>query len=144
MKGINALVPHCQVGKESTCNAGDLGSNPRSGRSPGEGNGNPLQYSCLENPIGRRAQQATVHGVARVRHDLATKPPSVTRELAFLHCSQTCEDTMRIPCATWKITRQNPNHASIMFLDFQLLEMCEKNLSVVSKLPNLLYCLMAA
>lgn len=51
---------------------------------------------------------------------------------------------MRIPCATWKITRQNPNHASIMFLDFQLLEMCEKNLSVVSKLPNLLYCLMAA
>lgn len=51
---------------------------------------------------------------------------------------------MRIPCATWKITRQNPNHASIMFLDFQLLEMCEKTLSVVSKLPNLLYCLMAA
>ena len=41
-------------GKESTCTAGDLGSIPRSGRSPGEGNGNPLQYSCLENPMDRR------------------------------------------------------------------------------------------
>ena len=48
---------------------------PGLGRSPGEGNGNPLQYSCLENPIDRRAWQATVHGVAIVRHDLATKPP---------------------------------------------------------------------
>ena len=43
-------------------------------RSPGEGNGNPLQYSCLENPMDRGAWQATVHGVARVGHDLATKP----------------------------------------------------------------------
>ena len=41
----------------------------------GEGNGNPLQYSCLENPTDRGAWQATVHGVARVRHDLVTKPP---------------------------------------------------------------------
>ena len=40
-----------------------------------QGNGNPLQYSCLENPMDRGAWQATVHGVARVRHDLATKPP---------------------------------------------------------------------
>ena len=60
------------VGKESACNAGDLGSIPGSGRSPGEGNGNPLQYSCLENPMDRRAWQATVHSVARVRHDWAT------------------------------------------------------------------------
>ncbi|KAB0338933.1 hypothetical protein FD754_024244 [Muntiacus muntjak] len=45
------------------------------GQSPGEGNGNPLQYSCLENPMARGAWQATVHGAARVRHDLATKPP---------------------------------------------------------------------
>ena len=43
--------------------------------SPGEGNGNPLQYSCLENAMVREAWQATVHGVTRVRHDLATKPP---------------------------------------------------------------------
>ena len=52
-------------GKESACNAGDLGSIPGSGRSPREGNGNPLQYSCLENPMFRGAWQATVHGVAK-------------------------------------------------------------------------------
>ena len=62
-------------GKESACSAGDLGSIPGLGRSPGEGNGNPLQYSCLENPMDRGAWWATVHGVARVGHDLATKPP---------------------------------------------------------------------
>ena len=43
--------------------------------SPGEGNGNPLQYSCLENPMDRGAWQAIVHWVVRVGHDLATKPP---------------------------------------------------------------------
>ena len=67
--------PYSSVGKESACNAGDLGSIPGLGRSPGEGNGNPLQYSCLENPMDRGAWRATVHGVARVGHDLATKPP---------------------------------------------------------------------
>ena len=48
------------------------------GRSPGEGNGNPLQYSCLENPMEGRAWQATVHGVAKVVHNLATKPPPLS------------------------------------------------------------------
>ena len=48
------------------------------GRSSGEGNGNPLQYSCLENPVDRGAWQSTVHGIARVRHDLGTKPPRST------------------------------------------------------------------
>ena len=52
-------------GKESDCNAGDLGSIPESGRSPGEGNGNPLQYSCLENFMDRGAWQATVHETAK-------------------------------------------------------------------------------
>ena len=56
-------------GKESACNAGDPGSIPRSGRSAGEGNGNPLQDSCLENPMDGGAWQATVHGVAKSRHD---------------------------------------------------------------------------
>ena len=51
--------------KESTCNAGDLGSNPGLGRSPGEGHGNPLQYSCLENPMDRGAWWAIVHGVKK-------------------------------------------------------------------------------
>ena len=53
---------------ESACKAGDLGLIPGSGRSPAEGNGNPLQYSCLENPMDAGAWQATVHGVI-VRHD---------------------------------------------------------------------------
>ena len=51
--------------KASACNSGDLGSIPGSGRSPGEGNGNPLQYSCLENPMDRGAWWATVHGAAK-------------------------------------------------------------------------------
>ena len=57
--------PATLVGKESAYNSGDLGSIPGLGRSPGEGNGNPLQYSCLENPIDRGAWWATVHGVAK-------------------------------------------------------------------------------
>ena len=51
-------------GKESACNAGDPGSIPRLGRSFGEGHGNPLQYSCLENPMDRGAWQASVPGLA--------------------------------------------------------------------------------
>ena len=51
--------------KASAYNAGDLGSIPGLGRSPGEGNGNPLQFSCLENPMDRGAWQAAVHGVAK-------------------------------------------------------------------------------
>ena len=52
-------------GKASVYNAGDRGSIPGKGRFPGEGNGNPLQYYCLENPMDRGAWQATVHGVAK-------------------------------------------------------------------------------
>ena len=51
--------------KEFAFDAGDLDSIPGSGRSPGEGNGNPLQYPCLENPMDRGAWQATVHGVTK-------------------------------------------------------------------------------
>ena len=53
--------------KASACNSGDLGSIPGSGRFPGEGNGNPLQYSCLENPMDRGTWWATVHGVVKNR-----------------------------------------------------------------------------
>ena len=52
-------------GKDSACNARDLGSIPGSGQSPGEVNGNPIQYSCLENPMDREAWRATVHRVAK-------------------------------------------------------------------------------
>ena len=55
--------------KASARNAGDLGSIPGLGRSPGEGNGNPLQYSCLENPMDRGAWWATVQGSQRVGQD---------------------------------------------------------------------------
>ena len=59
----NQLLPCGSDSKGSTCNAGDLGSNPESGRSPGEGTGNPLQHSCLGNPMDRGAWQLTVHEV---------------------------------------------------------------------------------
>ena len=58
-------------GKASAYNAGDPGSIPGSGRSPGEGNGNPLQYSCLENPLNLEAWWVTVHGVAKIRTRLS-------------------------------------------------------------------------
>ena len=64
--------------KEFACSAGDkgdVGSIPGLGRSPKEGNGNPLQYSCLENPMDRGAWWAMAHGVASIGHNLATKPP---------------------------------------------------------------------
>ena len=52
-------------GKESACNAGDPGLILESGRTPGEGKGNPFQYSCLGNPMNREAWRATVHGVSK-------------------------------------------------------------------------------
>ena len=57
--------PCSSVGKESASSAGDLGSIPRLGRSPGEQNGNPLQYPCLENLMDRGAWWAAVHGVTK-------------------------------------------------------------------------------
>ena len=58
-------LPYSSDGKESACSIGDPGSIPGSRRSPGEGNGNPLQYYCLENPTDRRTWQATVYGVTK-------------------------------------------------------------------------------
>ena len=60
--------------KASAYNVGDLGSIPGSRRSPGEGNGNPFQYSCPENPMDRGAWQVAVHGVTIFGHGLAIKP----------------------------------------------------------------------
>ena len=57
--------PRGSDGKESACNAGDPGLIPGWGRSPGEGHGNPLQYSCLENPMNKGALWATVHVVTK-------------------------------------------------------------------------------
>ena len=67
--------------KNPPAKAGDVGSVPGWGRSPGEGNGSPLQYFCVENPMERGTWQAAVHGLPRVRHDLMTKPPSLQNTL---------------------------------------------------------------
>ena len=67
--------PGSTVSKESACGTRDPCLIPGSGRYPGEGNDKLLQYSCLENPMDRGAWWATAHGVARVGHNLVTKPP---------------------------------------------------------------------
>ena len=67
------FFPGGSDGKESACNAGELSSIPGSGRALVEGNGNPLQYSCLENSIDRGAWRATVHGVTKNQTQLSDK-----------------------------------------------------------------------
>ena len=72
--------PGGSEGKASACNAGDLGSIPGSGRSPREGNGNPLKYSCLKNPTDRETWSTTAHGIAKSR----TRLSDFTFFLSFL------------------------------------------------------------
>ena len=76
-------IPGGSDGKASVYNAGDLGSIPGLGRSPGEGNGNLLQYYCLENPMDRGAWQATVHGVAKSQ----TRLTDFTFRIYFINTS---------------------------------------------------------
>ena len=71
--GCNDNFSHFTVVKNLTANAGDASSIPGSGRFPGEGNGNTLQYSCLGNPMNRGTWRATVHTVARVEYTLGTE-----------------------------------------------------------------------
>ena len=75
---VLALVGCGLVGEESACNAGDLGLIPGLGRSPEEGNGYSLTYSCLENSMDKETRQAIGHGVTRAGHSLVTKPPPPT------------------------------------------------------------------
>ena len=87
---------------ESACSAGDLGLILGSGRSPGEGNGNPLQYACLENPIDRGAWKTTVKGVTRVGHDLVTKPPPPSsKDIKVQRMAFVMEDS-------WETGRKSP------------------------------------
>ena len=73
--------------KESACSAGHPGSIPGLGRSPGERNGNPLQYSCLENYIDGGAWWATVHGLQRVGHDCVTNNNNTRVQCCQARCS---------------------------------------------------------
>ena len=79
-------LPCGSAGKESVCNAGDPGSIPVLGRSPGEGNENPLKHTSLENPMDRRAWQATVHGITKIRRWLSN---FASLSLYILHQEQT-------------------------------------------------------
>ena len=75
-------------GKESACKVGDPGSIPGLGRAPGEGNGNPLYYSCLENSMNRGAWRATVHGVTK----------SWTRLIEQLLHTHVCIEVVTLAC----------------------------------------------
>ena len=68
---VNMGFPGVSAVKNPIANAGDMDSIPSPGRSPGEGNGNPLQYSCLGNPTDRGALWATVHGVTKSQMQLS-------------------------------------------------------------------------
>ena len=77
--------PGSSDSKESTCNAGNMGSTRGLGRSPGGGHGNPLQYSCLGNPMDRGAWQATVHRLTRDGRNLVTEQPHTHRDFYWFY-----------------------------------------------------------
>ena len=89
------------MGEESAYNAGDPGSIPGSGRSSGEGNGDPLQYFCLDNPMDRRTWQATIHEVTKSQTRLSNQ------HFLFFTCSQ---DLPRSPAPKPRPTSSNTAH----------------------------------
>ena len=102
MQRITFLKKECNCdGKESACNAGDLGSIPGLGRFPEEGNGNPLQYSCLENSMDRGSWLATVHGVAKSQTWLSSQHTQIwgnTKKLSSSQKKQYVNDVNIINC----------------------------------------------
>ena len=104
IKYINSLpslsFPRVSDGKESACNVGDPGLIPGSGRSPGEGKSNPLQYSCLGNLMDRGACWATVHGVAKSWTHLSTKQQQ-NHSTNSIPCMATVRLARTPPCIVW-------------------------------------------
>ena len=104
-------LPWWLSSKESTCNAGDTDSTPGSVRAPAEENGNPFSYSCLENPMDRGAWWATVHGVTRVKHDLATKPPPPLEQLLLANYATVSPHIfLELMCRQLPLRKLNQSH----------------------------------
>ena len=97
MRSVNKGFPGGSDGKESACNMGDPSLIPGSGTSPGKGNGNPVQYSCLENPMDGGAWRATVHGVTQSW----TQPSDFT--FTFLHFHSMNKTRVCINCICFSI-----------------------------------------
>ena len=115
--------PAGSASQETTCNAGGVGSIPGSGRTPGERDGIPLWYSCLGNPMARGVWWAAVHGIARVGHNLATKPPSPPEYITDALVSQ---ETVNTKCfqdywvreKVWLILVRKRTHLNGSKIDF--------------------------
>ena len=97
--------PDGSVGKELAYNVGDQGSFSGSGRYPGKENGNPLQYSCLENPLDRGAWRATVHGVAKNQHDLAIKQQQYDQNPHFWKVNFGIQFKTIFPFPSWMVEK---------------------------------------
>ena len=104
--------PRGSDGKESACSAGDLGAMPGLGRSLGEGNGNPLQYSCLENPMDRGGWWAAVHEIAEL--DM-TEVTNTFTSLSFSRRQKTC--TVKTRRYWWKKLKLTETDGKICVLD---------------------------
>ena len=96
------------AGKEFACNAADLGLIPGLGRSPGEGNGNPLQYSCLENPMDRGAWRATYSPQGCKESDMTewltlSLLPQMIALLSAISIPPIFQSSLQIPCSSWSI-----------------------------------------
>ena len=114
---LDRSFPSGSDSEKSSCNAGDPGLTPGSGRSPGERNGNPLQHSCLGNPMDRGAWQATVYGFARIRHDLATKPPPSSSTQSSREC---WNQTLTVSYLKTPLHKSR-GHSSVKFVFFWIL-----------------------
>ena len=120
-------------GKESACNVGDLSLIPGSGRSPGEGNGYPFQYSCLENSTDRGVWQATVYGVAKSRTQLSPQV-CVQKMIIYMH---TFYKSISIYLHTHTHTQTHMTH-NTRHTESQICNMPSTLLSILHVLSNLI------